>query len=269
MCWCLRAYGLHCFSSGLPRYLFVYAVTAVQDQHPGTRPFMAVAWHMDKKWQAHEPGQCRAVLPACVIRASTCLAVIWGWSLWAGLVLLGFSAMLHPAEMLQLTRRDLVFPKDLEYDMQCLFIHVRNPKTARFARRQHGRVDDAFVIKFLEHLYFKLPLDARLFPWSISVFRRQWNHIVDKLEIPRSQAKRGATPGVLRGSGATYLYAVYEDIPWIAWRGRWSRTRTLEFYLQEVAAQLLLHELTATARSKIRQFDAAAFDVLCAFQLTA
>lgn len=269
MCWCLRAYGLHCFSSGLPRYLFVYAITAVQDQHPGTRPFMSVAWHIDKKWQAHEPGQCRAVLPACVIRAATCLAVIWGWSLWAGLVLLGFSAMLHPAEMLQLTRRDLVFPRDLEYDMQCLFIHVRNPKTSRFARRQHGRVDDPFTIKFLEHLYFKLPLDARLFPWSISVFRRQWNHVMDKLEIPRSQAKRGATPGVLRGSGATYLYAVYEDIPWIAWRGRWSRTRTLEFYLQEVAAQLLLHELTPIARAKIRQFDAAAFDVLCSFQLTA
>ncbi len=269
MCWCLRAYGLHCFSSGLPRYMFVYAITAVQDQHPGTRPFMTVAWHVDKKWQAHEPGQCRAVLPACVIRATTCLAILWGWTRWAGIVVLGFSAMLHPAEMLQLTRRDLVFPKDLEYEMQCLFIHVRNPKTARFARRQHGRVDDPFVIRFLEHLYFKLPLDARLFPWTISVFRRQWNQVMDKLEIPRSQAKRGATPGVLRGSGATYLYAIYEDIPWIAWRGRWSRTRTLEFYLQEVAAQLLLHELTPTARSKIRQFDAAAYDVLCSVQLTA
>ena len=28
----LRAYGLYCFEKGLPRYLFVYAITGVQDQ---------------------------------------------------------------------------------------------------------------------------------------------------------------------------------------------------------------------------------------------
>ena len=55
---------------------------------------------------------------------------------------------------------------------------------------------------------------------------------------------RGATPGVLRGSGATFLYTLTENVQWIAWRGRWARTRTLEFYLQEVAAQLLLHQLS-------------------------
>ena len=34
---CLRAYGLHCFSSGLPRYLLVHALTATQEYFPNSK----------------------------------------------------------------------------------------------------------------------------------------------------------------------------------------------------------------------------------------
>ena len=83
------------------------------------------------------------------------------------------------------------------------------------------------------------------------------------LGIPHRQNIRGATPGVLRGSGATYWYACTENIPLIAWRGRWARTRTLEFYLQEVSAQLLLHELPAGSRAKIEFLSNCSLAVLC------
>ncbi|CAK9004707.1 Uncharacterized protein SCF082_LOCUS8303 [Durusdinium trenchii] len=264
LCWAVRAYGLHCFSSGLPRYMFVYTITAIQDQYPGSKNHMSVAWQIDKKWQAYEPGQCRAVLPASAVRAAVCLACLWQWLPWAGVVLLAFSAMLHPSELVALVRKDLVFPRDLDFEMSCLFLHIQNPKTARFARRQHGRIDDEFVIWFCEKLFFDLPLDQKLFPGSIHQFRRLWNCIMKRLGIPFKQTGRGATPGVLRGSGATYLYALSEDIAWIAWRGRWARTKTLEFYLQEVAAQLLLHQLDPVARETIRVFDSASYAVLCA-----
>lgn len=264
LCWAVRAYGLHCFSSGLPRYMFVYTITAIQDQYPGSKNHMSVAWQIDKKWQAYEPGQCRAVLPASAVRAAVCLACLWQWLPWAGVVLLAFSAMLHPSELVALVRKDFVFPRDLDFEMSCLFLHIQNPKTARFARRQHGRIDDEFVIWFCEKLFFDLPLDQKLFPGSIHQFRRLWNCIMKRLGIPFKQTGRGATPGVLRGSGATYLYALSEDIAWIAWRGRWARTKTLEFYLQEVAAQLLLHQLDPVARETIRVFDSASYAVLCA-----
>ena len=38
----------------------------------------------------------------------------------------------------------------------------------------------------------------------------------------------------------------------VAWRGRWSKTKTVEFYLQEVAAQILLQQLPQAARERIR-----------------
>ena len=269
LCWALRAYGMHCFSSGLPRYMFVYAITGVQDQFPGTRTYMNVAWQVDRTWQAHEPGQCRAVLPVSAVRAAICLALLWDWRSWAGVVLLAFSAMLHPSEMIALVRKDLVFPRDLDYEMSCLFLHIQNPKTSRFARRQHGRIDDPVVISCAEKLFFNLGLDDKLFPGTISQFRRQWNAVMQRLGIPFRQSSKGATPGVLRGSGATYLYAMNENVSWIAWRGRWARTRTLEFYLQEVAAQLMLHQLDPVSREKIRSFDSASYAVLCSKVLTA
>ena len=134
----LRGYGIHCFEMGLAPYMFVYSITAVQDQFPLVKNFSNIAWQVDKKWQQFEPGICRPVLPSIVICALICLNTLWGWHSLTGIVMLGFGAMLHPSEMLGLTRRDLVFPRDLGFDNSSLYIHLRNPKTSRFARRQHG-----------------------------------------------------------------------------------------------------------------------------------
>ena len=259
----LRAYGLHCFSAGLPRYLFVYAITATQEFYPNYKPALAVAWQIDKKWQIHEPGESRAVLPGIAIKASLTVAAFWNWWSWVGIVLIGVSALLHPAEMMVLTRRELLFPSDLCHDAPCIFVKLNNPKTARFARRQHGRIDDPWAIQILWTLFGDLSLDGKLYPYSIATFRKQWNSVMAHLGIPFSQANQGATPGVLRGSGATYMYTQVEDVSWIAWRGRWSRLRTLEYYLQEVAASVLLHQLHPWARSKIEELGTACLSVIC------
>ena len=165
--------------------------------------------------------------------------------------------------MIALTRKDLVFPKDVCFDMTCLYIHLQNPKTARFARRQHGRIDDAQIIHLAEQIFGDFPLHCRLYNGSISLFRKQWDAVMAHLGIPHRQAQRGATPGSLRGSGATFLYGRTEDVPWIAWRGRWARVKTLEFYLQEVSAQLLLHELPKRNRVLVHTLGDAAWPILC------
>ena len=91
---------------------------------------------------------------------------------------------------------------------------------------------------------------------------------MDRLGIPNKQSEQGATPGVLRGSGATYLYSFSEDINWVAWRGRWCRTRTLEFYLQEVAAQVMVHSLHPVAKARIETLSKFSGSVIHALVLT-
>lgn len=251
LAWLLRGYGMHLFEHGHPRYLLVYAITAAQDKYPACRPHLSVAWQVDKKWQFHEPGCCRAVLPTVIIKAIATLAALWHWDTWLGVFLLGFAGMLHPAEMMALVRRDLVFPEDLHGEVNALYVQVRDPKTARFARRQHCRIDDSSVIQVASHLFYNLDLSSRLYPGTISTFRKQWNALLSFLGVPHRQADRGATPGVLRGSGATFYYTMTEDLSWISWRGRWSRQRTLEYYLQEVGSQLLIHQLSTVSKSTI------------------
>lgn len=202
--WGLRSYGIHLFERGLPRYLLVYAITGMADQYPICKPFLHLAWQIDRKWQVHEPGQCRAVLPGVAVRAMLAVATFWNWHRWVGVVLLGFAAMLHPSEMVALTRKDLVFPSDVAYDIPCLYIHLQNPKTARFARRQHGRIDDVQIIAVTECIFGKAPLSSRLFPGSLTLFRKQWDAVLTFLGVPHRQAQRGATPSTLRGSGATF-----------------------------------------------------------------
>ena len=251
----LRAYGLELFREGRPRYQLVYAITAMQHSFPEFRRSLTGAWQVDLKWQFAEPGQCRAVLSAPILRAVLTVALLWNWYAFAGIVALGFGGMLHPAEFLALTRKDLVFPEDALFQQKSMYVFVKNPKTARFARRQHARIDDESLIFLARCIFGPLPLDVRLFGASPAVFRRQWNCLFDHLGIPRRQAARGATPGVLRGSGATHEYLQTSDIAQIQWKGRWSRLRTLEYYIQEVAAQLFMFELPVETRHRITMLE--------------
>ena len=114
-------------------------------------------------------------------------------------------AMLHPSEMVALTRKDLVFPRDVGFDIPCLYVHLQNPKTARFARRQHGRIDDVQIIELAERIFGKLPMQCRLYNGSTSLFRKQWDAVMSLLGIPHRQSQRGTTPGTLRGSGAIFF----------------------------------------------------------------
>eukprot|EP00435_Cladocopium_sp_Y103_P011903 s2565_g3.t1 len=248
----LRGYGKFLFEQGFPRYLLVYAITGIQDLFPHFRGFMSPAWQIDRKWQLAEPGECRPVISAPILRAAVTLAALWGWHSWLPFTMIGFLGMLHPAEFLSLTRQDLVLPRDALLEQPILYVHLRNPKTARFARRQHAKIEDALVVRFLDTLFGHVPMSTPLFP---GLYRRQWDRIMERLEVPHSRASKGATPAVLRGSGATHLHLATEDIQLIAWRGRWTKLKTVEFYLQEVAAQVVLQKLGKLARDRIQFFD--------------
>lgn len=260
----LSAYGKFLFSAGKPRYLLVYCITAVQRLRPQFRNHLGLAWHVDRMWQLEQPGQCRAVLSAPMLRAALSLSLLWKWYRFAGVVALGFMGMLHPNEFLLLLREDLVFPEDALTTKSVLYIHIRQPKTARFARRQHARVDDDPIILLARCVFGHLPRSERLYPGSVATFRRQWNHLFDYLQVPRKQNDRGIAPGTLRGSGATEMYLASEDLPRIAWRGRWARMRTLERYVQEVGAQLFMHRLNPAARELIQKLQGSCLEILAA-----
>lgn len=76
------------------------------------------------------------------------------------------------------------------------------------------------------------------------------------------QAGYPSSPELAWGNWATFLYTRTQDIPLIAWRGRWARTRTLEYYLQEVSAQLLLRELSPSSKARTLELSKFCWAVL-------
>ena len=130
------------------------------------------------------------------------------------------------------------------------FLHIPFPKTRRFARHQHARIDDPIVVEVLCAVFGGLGRTARLLDCTPRGFRKRWDFLCDRLAVPHG-APSGVTPAVLRGSGATHLYRCRVPIADIAWRGRWRQLRNLEYYLQEVAGTELMQDMSADALDRI------------------
>ena len=110
-----------------------------------------------------EPGESRPVMSSPIVEAMVAVAQ---WLLLGSVacaLLIGFLRMLHPSEYLALTRGDLILPADALSSDRIAYVHVRNPKTARFARRQHCRLEDVSVLRLLESLFGSLHFDSRIF----------------------------------------------------------------------------------------------------------
>ena len=261
----LKAFGMHLFRSGAPQYHFEDCINAVTDRFLHWRLHYTAAWRLLRRWRELEPGRCRVVLPAALMRAMVSLALLWGWTRWTALTLLGFAAMLHPTEFLTATRRNLMLPSDMRMPGADGFIHIDRPKTRRFARMQHGRISDQAVLAVLELVFGPLGMTEKLAPYSAMAYRRRWDSLLHFLGVPTGSTAPGPTPGGLRGSGATFFYIVIEDVAKVHWRGRWRRLETVELYLQEVAASTLLNHLRPDARAMVFAYADLADAVLSAF----
>ena len=205
------------------------------------------------------------VMPEAMIRAAVTVSLMWGWPLFAATLLLGFHGLLRPGEFLYLTREELILPRDLLTSTQLAFVRITDGKTRRFMRRQHARISDHKTVMFLDALFGHLPPGASLFNCSREVHRTRWNAVFSHLHVATSEADKGVIPKTLRGSGATWLYQRTEDVEKIQWRGRWQQRKTLEYYLQDVAGQLLLAKLTQSQRLQVMRLASFSEAVLDCF----
>ena len=91
--------------------------------------------------------------------------------------------MLHPAEFISLLRSDLLLPGDTLNETAAFYVHIRNPKTARFARKQHCKIDDPCVLAYVAKVFGALAPNASLFAGGTSALstalgsrpRQTWN----------------------------------------------------------------------------------------------
>ena len=247
----LVAFGKFLFYEGSPKYIFSETINACCDRFKHYRNFFAAAWGILSRWEEEEPVERSMIIPVSVFKAAVTVALLWRWPVFAAGLLIGFNALLRPGEFMLLRRKDLILPRDLLSDLPLAYVRILNGKTRRFMQRQHAKISDATTVSFLDKLFGHYPASYELFGCSANVFRRRWDAVFGQLGVPTGDSGKGITPKCLRGSGATWMYQLTEDISRIQWRGRWQQRRTLEHYLQDVAGQLLLADLAESHRHRI------------------
>ena len=190
-------------------------------------------------------------MPAAVLRAAVATALLWNWPRVAAMLLLGFTAMLRPCEFLSASREDLILPVDLLDDTPVAHLRIATPKSKSRCPRQRTVVSDAIVARLLSATYTNSLPNELLFGGSEAVFRKRWDAIFSRLGFSVAQQPRGLTPASLRGSGAALFFHRAEDLLRITWRGRWGSQKTLRHYLQDVAGQMFLRDLSTDQRRLI------------------
>jgi len=269
----LVAYAQMLYDSRAARSEIGGTLRALGNKHRWLKRLLPHAWAAHNAWEAEEPGQSHRPMPAVALLAGVAVAISWRWLDVALLLLLAFDGALRPSDFLQLRRRDLRLPSDLASDSGEAYVVmeastdggvVAGPKT-RFsaARRQQAQLDDPLLIAALEQHWGARPRDSFLLacgadkPTAERRFRSAFNAVFTELGFSVRDGL-GLTPASLRAGGATHLFRVTQDITAVRWRGRWTNERSLEHYLQEMAAAEVMSELAPAVRSRVLQLARAA-----------
>jgi hypothetical protein len=264
----LAAFGQHCYNIGFPLGFFVNAILSITDKRRFLVGKVKEAWDVVETWTELIPLGHHKPLLRVVLHAIVTLAFSWKWFGVGLLLLLGFSCMLRVSEMFSLRRDRLLLPSDLLSDNDVFFVNLGSTKTRRLgARMQHVRTSDSELVMLLEEFCHGAPPSARFYSGTRKQLEQDFEALLNHFAFVYG-SNHGFTLASLRAGAATQMYRDGVELSRIQWAGRWRSSRTLEIYIQEVAALNVLAELDLAQRHKIRWY-ATSFQEMCQYVIEA
>ena len=261
----LQEYGDELYSKGGSLFVYRHLVVFAQKHLLLAKPYMSAVWDQISRWELQEPTVHRTPLPAVIFRAMVAVSLSWGWVQFSAVMGLSFFGISRPGEVIREVRKNLILPSDLlEDDKAICYLRLIDPKSRRRGkgRLQHLSLTDRTFIHLLEKHYKNQPEESQIYAGSAGAFRRRWDKVLDALLIPSSSGSH-LTPGSLRGGGAVWAWRNGMDLPQLMFKMRLKQQITLESYLQEVSADLVLPSLPEGTRSRISA-AASLYDTLVA-----
>ena len=173
----LASYGRHLFDCGKALFNFRHLVVFAQREYPGLRGHLQRAWDTIARWEELEPVEHRRPIP---------VALLWGWSRVACVLVISFFGCCRPGEVLKACRGQVVLPEDLGQMEGPVFFRIQKPKPGRrgLGRVQYTKIVDKLACQFLSQLLGQLPSELLIFPGSASSFRTRWNKLLVALKVP-------------------------------------------------------------------------------------
>ena len=247
----LAVVGNELYSSGGSLFTCRHLVVFAQKHLLVAKPYMSPLWDQISRWELQEPTVDRTPLPEVVFRAMMAVSLSWDWVQFGAAMGIAYYGISRPGEVIREVRKNLLLPSDLlDESRSVCYLRLIDPKSRRRGRGrlQHLCFNDEKLIAFLEKHYQGNEADSPIYSGSASAFRRRWDRILGALFIPQSA---NLTPGSLRGGGAVRAWRDGVDLPQLMFKMRLKQQSTLESYLQEVAADLVLPSLSQGARNRI------------------
>lgn len=250
----VNRYGRSLYQAGRPLNHYSETINALSSLKPQIRRSLQGCWDLAFSWSRQEPTLHHVAMPGPVLLAMLATCYLWGWLRLAGILALGFGAVLRTGELLQARRADLLLPVDTGFFASYALLAIAEPKT-RFstARHQSAKLDVPDLLDTVTMAFSHLRPGEKLWNFSAQTLRARFKVLTKALDLPQ-QKYCGVKPldmGSLRPGGATWLLQTTESGELVMRRGRWAAYKVMSIYLQEVSAITYLNKIPLSSKSKI------------------
>ena len=258
-------YGRCLYAIGRPYNHYAETINAIATEKPSIRRLLQPAWNLAFGWLQNEPSVHHVCMPAQVLLALLTVALMWGWDRVAGVLGLGWGALLRAGELISAQKSQLLLPSDVFFSSNFCLFSILEPKT-RFtaARHQSAKLDASDLVALAELSFADLTPVQRLWPYSGQTLRTRLRQLLTALWLPtsRTSSSKPLDLGSLRAGGATWLLQTTEDAELTRRRGRWINAKTMEIYIQEIQATSFFVTLPLETRRRIVSLSLIFPDVL-------
>ena len=167
----LAKFGREMYAAGRPLNQYSETINALGSLKPAIRRSLQGAWDLAYAWVKQEPNVHHVAMPGPVLLAMISICFLWGWVRMAGILALGWGAILRSGELLKAKRSDLVLPSDSGYFVTYALLAISEPKT-RFttARHQSAKLDIPDLLRVVELAFSDLKQNE--FLWNFQ--DRHW-----------------------------------------------------------------------------------------------
>ena len=156
--------------------------------------------------------------------------------------------MLRPGELLALSPELVALPADtFAGDSQFAVVTILQPKNRRqMGQKQFAIIRSENATRWLSWLCSDLPAGGKLWPSTAAEFRCRMKSLAKQLQLESWRI----LPSCLRPGGTTFFFNLGIEPPRVKFWGRWASERSLNHYIQESIAGMLL--LTCSQQVKQR-----------------
>ena len=246
----ITAWIQRCFEQGDPLHIVSDALCGLQHQEPWVKRNIPMAWKMFGVWRKLEsPGRAPPLTQEIVYSWAN-YAIEHQDLIFAGLILLGFFALLRTGELLKVCAKDLLL--DEENGIVTLF----GTKTGQ--RDNVGEMvsfSDIFTLETLRAVQDlqkdRAMMNVPLWYKSAQGFRTQFQRYCRRFDLLAHQFR----PYSLRRGGATWIFQRTGSMEVALVKGRWSSSRVARIYISDALSYLPGLTFSPEARATLNHWS--------------